>query len=125
MGGGGAVSDWLIVLGMGVVTFAIRMSMILGSGRLTISEPLRRALRFAPAAVLSAIIAPELLQPGGGLDLSLANERLLAGLLAIIVAWRTDSMIWTVVIGMGALWLLQAIDWTTLIAWPSLSWLVG
>lgn len=113
------MNDWLIILGMGLITHGLRLSMILGSGRLTISEPLRRALRFAPAAVLSAIIAPELLRPGGGLDFSLGNERLLAGLLAIVVAWRTGNMIWTVVVGMGSLWLLQAIDWTTLVAWSS------
>jgi branched-subunit amino acid transport protein len=103
------MSDWIIVLGMGLITFGLRLSMIVGSGRLTISEPLQRALRYAPAAVLSAIILPEMLQPGGTLDVSLGNARLLAGLMAIAVAWRTQNMIWTVGVGMVTLWVLPAL----------------
>jgi branched-subunit amino acid transport protein len=120
------MSDWIIILGMGVITHFLRLSMILTSGRLTIPEPLRRALRFAPAAVLSAIILPEMLQPAGALDISLGNERLLAGLVAIVVAWRTQNMILTVAVGMIVLWILQAVDWTILGEWSNLSlWLIG
>ncbi len=115
------MSDWIIILGMGIITHALRLSMIIGSGRLTVREPLRRALRFAPAAVLSAIIFPEVLQPGGPLDVSLGNERLLAGLVATMVAWRTQNMILTVALGMVTLWLLQAVDWTIISQWSSLS----
>ena len=108
------MSDWIIILGMGLITHSQRLSMIVGSGRLAINDPLRRALRFAPAAVLSAIILPEMLQPGGSLDISIGNERMLAGLVAIIVAWRTQNMILTVAVGLIVLWILQAIDWTIL-----------
>ena len=108
------MSDWIIILGMGLITHSQRLSMIVGSGRLAINDSLRRALRFAPAAVLSAIILPEMLQPGGSLDISIGNERMLAGLVAIIVAWRTQNMILTVAVGMIVLWILQAIDWTIL-----------
>lgn len=101
---------WLIIIGMGVITYAIRLSMIVMSGQIQIGDDLQRALRYVPPAVLSAIILPELVQPGGTLDLSLGNERLLAGLIAIVVAWTTKNMIWTVAIGMIALWILQAIS---------------
>jgi len=100
---------WLVVIGMGVITYAIRLSMIVLSGQIQLSDSLQRALRYVPPAVLSAIIVPEMVQPGGTLDLSLGNERLLAGLIAIVVAWTTKNMIWTVAIGMIALWILQAI----------------
>lgn len=100
---------WWIILGMGLLTYALRLALIAGSGTFALNPRLQRALRFAPAAVLSAIILPEMLQPGGSLDLSLGNERLLAGLLAIVVAWFTRNMIWTVAAGMIALWLLQAL----------------
>ncbi len=101
---------WLIIIGMGVITYAIRLSMIVMSGQIQLGDDLQRALRYVPPAVLSAIILPEMVQPGGTLDLSLGNERLLAGLIAIVVAWATKSMIWTVAIGMIALWILQAIS---------------
>ena len=100
---------WLIIIGMGVITYAIRLSMIIMSGQIQLSDNLQRALRYVPPAVLSAIILPEMVQPGGTLDLSLGNERLLAGLLAILVAWFTRNMIWTVAAGMIALWILQAL----------------
>jgi branched-subunit amino acid transport protein len=108
------VSEWIIILGMGLITHSQRLSMILTTGRLAISDPLRRALRFAPAAVLSAILVPEMFLPGGELDVSLGNERLLAGLVAIAVAWRTQNMVLTVTLGMLVLWGLQAIDWAIL-----------
>jgi branched-subunit amino acid transport protein len=100
---------WLIIIGMGVITYTIRLSMIVMSGQVQLSDQLQRALRYVPPAVLSAIILPERVQPGGTLDISLGNERLLAGLIAIVVAWYTQNMIWTVAIGMITLWLLQAI----------------
>ena len=101
---------WLVIIGMGVITYAIRLSMIVMSGQIQLGDHLQRALRYVPPAVLSAIILPEMVQPGGTLDLSLGNERLLAGLIAIVVAWYTKNMIWTVAVGMIALWILQAIN---------------
>ena len=101
---------WFVIIGMGVITYAIRLSMIIMSGQIQLGDHLQRALRYVPPAVLSAIILPEMLQPGGTLDVSLGNERLLAGLIAIVVAWFTQNMIWTVAIGMIALWILQAIS---------------
>ena len=64
-----------------------------------ITTNLQRTLGFVPLAVLPATIFPELLQPGGSLDVSSGNERLLAGLAATAVAWRTKNVLWTIVIG--------------------------
>jgi branched-subunit amino acid transport protein len=99
---------WLLLFAMGAVTFLSRVSMIALLGRIEIPAIVRRALRYVPPAVLSAIIAPALLRPAGPLDLSLSNVRLLAGLAATVVAWRTRSVILTVVVGMGLMWLLSA-----------------
>jgi hypothetical protein len=57
----------LIIVGMGVVTYAIRLSLILLLGRLKVPPLVQRALPFVPPAVLSALIFPELLLPGGTL----------------------------------------------------------
>ena len=48
--------------------------------------------------------------PGGVLDVSLANERLLAGALAALVAWGTKNVTLTILVGMGA---LLALGWLT------------
>ena len=100
---------WLVIIAMGVVTFGIRLLPIVLLGRIEIPLVVQRALRFVPPAVLSAIIAPELLMPGGQVNLSLGNARLIAGVLATIVAWRTKNVLLTIAVGMIALWVLGAI----------------
>jgi branched-subunit amino acid transport protein len=100
---------WPIILAMGLVTYALRVSMIAVFGRIEIPVLLRRASRFVPAAVLAAFVAPELLRPGGTLMLSLASPRLVAGVVASVVAWRSRSVSLTVAAGMALLWLLQAV----------------
>lgn len=97
---------WIAIFGMGVITYAIRLVPIWLLERATISTGWRQTLRFVPAAVLSAIILPELMMPGGVLDLSLGNARLIAGLVAILIAWRTRNILWTLAVGMVLLWTL-------------------
>jgi branched-subunit amino acid transport protein len=98
---------WVVFLLVGFLTYAIRLSFVLVQGRVTMPSWIQRALRFVPIAVLSALIAPELFNPGGTLDVSLGNARLLAGLLAIGVAWRTKRVGFTIGAGMAALLALQ------------------
>jgi branched-subunit amino acid transport protein len=98
---------WLVMILAGLATFLIRLSFIMLVGRREISPWLRRTLRFVPPAVLTAIIIPELLITGGQLNFSLGNARLLAGLLAAVVAWRTRNTILTIVVGMVALWVIK------------------
>ena len=60
-----------------------------------------------PAAVLSAIILPELTSPNNTLFLSWRNPQLLAGMVAILVAWRTKNVLLTILAGMAALVVIQ------------------
>lgn len=100
---------WLLLFAMGAVTYATRISMIALLGRVEIPRAVRRALKYVPPTVLSAIIAPALLRPSGPFDLSLSNARLLAGIFATLVAWRTRNVMLTIAAGMGVMWLLRAI----------------
>ncbi len=98
---------WAMIGVIGLITLAIRLSFILLFGVVAVPPVLRRALRFVPAAVLSAIILPDLLLQDQKISLSLGNERLLAGGIAMIVAWRTKNVLLTIVVGMAALWLFR------------------
>jgi branched-subunit amino acid transport protein len=100
------VNLWLALLVGGLLTYLLRLSFIALSGR-EFPSWLERSLRYVPPAVLTAILFPELFMQGGALDISLGNNRLLAGMVAILVAWRTRSMLLTILAGMGALLLLQ------------------
>ena len=98
---------WLVMLIAGLLTFGMRLSFIYLFGRLEVPDTMRRALRFVPPAVLSAIILPELLIPSGHLDFSLGNHRWLAGVAAMLVAWRTRNTLLTILAGMIVLLILQ------------------
>lgn len=103
----GAACYWLIIVGMGAITYAMRLSFILLPGHLRLPAILRRSLRFVPPAVFSALILPAVLRPAGPLEISQSNFRLLAAAVAAIVAWRTKNTVLTIAAGMAALWILQ------------------
>jgi len=98
---------WLAIVAMGLITYGLRVSMIILFGRVAMPEVLRRALRFVPPAVLAAIVLPELLIPGGRFALPPDNARLVAGVVAAGVAWWTRNVFLTIGTGMALLWVLQ------------------
>ncbi len=94
---------WLVILGMTALTFSQRASFLLLPERVQLPDFLKSALRYVPAAVLTAIWAPELLLQKGVLALALENERMLAGMVAIAVAWRYRLTLGTITAGLVAL----------------------
>jgi branched-subunit amino acid transport protein len=98
----------IIVVGM-LLTYATRLSFIALIPYERMPVHIRRGLRFVPPAVLAALILPALLQPAGALNISLGNQRLLAGLVAALVAWRFKNTWLTIACGMLSLWLLNSL----------------
>jgi len=98
---------WGTIIIVGLLTLGIRLSFIVFLGKMRVSPLAQQALRFVPVAVLSALIAPALFFPSGSLDVSLSNYRLIAGILAILVAWRTKNVLLTIFSGMACLLILQ------------------
>lgn len=103
------MSIWLPIFISGLLTYSLRLSFIVFSDKINMPDLMQRALRFVPPAVFTAIFLPELILPEGAIDLTLGNGRLLAGMVAILVAWRTKNVILTIVVGMLTLWILQAL----------------
>ena len=100
---------WLVMLAGGLITFTIRFVLIFLFGKFEIPPTLRRALHYVPPAVLSAIVFPELFLRGGRMALELGNTRLLAGIVAIVVAWFSKNTLLTILAGMIALFVLQVL----------------
>lgn len=100
---------WLVLILGGALTFLTRLSFIYLLGRVDTPPVIKRALRFVPPAVLSAIIAPEVLMANGSLNLSLSNLRMLAALAATLVAWYSKNALLAIISGMLVLWALQAL----------------
>ena len=97
---------WVVMLSIGILTFLTRLSFIYLLEKWQPPEVVTRALRFVPVAALTAIFVPEMALQNGELVLSMENIRLMAGIIAIVVAWRTKSALWTIGVGMVSFWVL-------------------
>ena len=102
---------WIVILVIGAGTFALRISMMALLGRIERTPPaVARVLRFIRPAVLAALIAPAVVFiDGEAAFFAPFNPRLVAGLVATVVAWRTHNVLLTIGSGMGVLWILQAV----------------
>ena len=99
------MSLWLAIVLAGLVTFTIRFSFIGAAGRLGIPGWFNEVLRFVPIAALTALVWPDMLIANN--TISIGEPRLLAGLIAAGVAWKTRNVLLTILVGMLALWILQ------------------
>ena len=104
----GPATLWAVILAIGVVTYAIRLSFIALFGRVDdIPERVERALSYVPAAVLAALVVPALVTVEPSLVDTVADDRLVAGLVAAAVAWRTENVFATIAVGMLVLWAIR------------------
>lgn len=99
------VRVWGLVAGLAVIAFVARAAFILPGSRLSLPPTVERVLRYAPAAALVAIIVPDLFRVDGVVTLAVDHPRVVAGVVAFVVAARTRNILWTIVCGMAALYL--------------------
>ena len=98
---------WAVILAVGLGTFGFRYSFVYLFEHVDEVPPaVEQALRYVAPAVLAALVAPSILVVDGSIAV-VGNDRLLAGLVGAAVAWRTESIIWTMGAGVGALTLIQ------------------
>jgi branched-subunit amino acid transport protein len=108
------MNEVLLVAGMALVTFGVRYPVMVLVGKIPLPQPVLRALKFVPTAVLTAIIAPAVVFPRSAQpEFALTNEYLIAAVVAALVAWRSRNVLLTIVVGMLALlawrWLMTAV----------------
>lgn len=103
-------NEILLVAGMALITFGVRYPMLVLVGRVQLPDSVARALRYVPVAVLTAICIPAMLYPKDNrVWLALDNPWLLAGVITILVSWRTRNLLLTIIVGMAAFLLLRAL----------------
>lgn len=95
------LSLWLTFLLIGLATTLPRASFIVIGNRLRLPAPLLRALRYAPAAALAAIVVPDVLLVSG--DWQPFNPKLLAALAAVMAACYSRNPWLPFIAGMAAL----------------------
>lgn len=109
-------TDWYLygaIALLALCTLLARTSYHLFGHRVPLSDAVRRALRFAPAAALTAIIVPTLL-PWSAPDsmATVIDQRLFAAVVAIWLFQKTRNILIMIGGGMVAFWVLRSIiEW--------------
>lgn len=87
----------VLLLGMGVITFAIRYTLFAVGHRVRFSPRVQQALGYVPVAVLTAIIVPAVVMPdGNSLQLTLDNAYLVGGVVAVLIAAFSRNLLLTI-----------------------------
>ena len=95
----------LLVLGIFLITFLLRSSFILFLHKGEFPPAVRLTLGLVPAAVLSALVWPDVFSKSG--IFLLEWDKVLAAVVGVVIAWRTRNALFTVLFGMLTLWCLR------------------
>jgi branched-subunit amino acid transport protein len=102
-----ALKLWAVVFAVGALNYFSRLSFIAFFAKRSIPPLLARALKYVPAAMLTALVLPMVVDvsPTGAISWSIA--KVAAATLAAVVAYFAKSSPKTLIVGMSALWILQ------------------
>jgi branched-subunit amino acid transport protein len=99
----------LVIAGLTLVTVVTRSLFLVLGERVPLPERVRHGLRYAPACALAALILPQLVLNGQGLDIAWLNPRLDAGILTVLVMLWSRNMLAAMSAGMAAFLLMRAL----------------
>ena len=98
---------WVIMILSGLANFVARYSMFSGLNFLKVPAWFEEYVRFAPTAALSAIVAASLFVDKTGVPFEGSPSKIYAALIACCIALLTRSILFTIVVGLTALWALS------------------
>jgi branched-subunit amino acid transport protein len=99
---------WIVIVSVGLLNYGSRLSFIAFFANRSMPPLMARALKFVPAAMLTALIVPMIVAPPGAAPGVQFDARLPAAIIAAIVAYVVRGTLPTLVAGMAALWGLRA-----------------
>ena len=94
------MTEWILIIGMTLVTFLPRYIPLALAGKIKITPLFSLALSYVPIAVMSIIIIQAALIKEGEITMVLENHKLLASIVAFIVAIITRHMFLTIIAGL-------------------------
>lgn len=99
---------WMVIAVVGALNYLSRLSFIAFFARRSVPAPLARALKYVPVAMLAALIIPMIVASAPATGGGVVTPRVIAAVLAGVIAYVTHSTLKTLLAGMVALWLAQA-----------------
>ena len=100
------MSDWILIIYCGIVTYLTRFSMIAVLKKEMFDNRVRDVLSYVPSAIFPAIIFPAIfLDEFGQLQLE-DNPKILAALIAMGIGIFSRSIIATIFSGLASYWFL-------------------
>jgi branched-subunit amino acid transport protein len=100
---------WIVIVSVGALNYLSRLSFIAFFANRSMPPLLARALRFVPAAMLTALIVPMIVASPSSASVVQLDARVPAALVAAIVAYFVRGTIPTLAAGMVTLWGLRAV----------------
>jgi branched-subunit amino acid transport protein len=98
---------WLAFILAALATHIPRASFIVAGSRVKLPPGLQRALRYAPAAALSALIVPDIVLVSGSIEIF--NPKILATIAVFVAATRWRNPWLPFFVGMTVLWSAQGL----------------
>jgi branched-subunit amino acid transport protein len=100
-----ALKLWAVIFAVGALNYLSRLSFIAFFARRSVPPMLARALRYVPSAMLTALVLPMVVDPGVAVAASM--PKIVAAIIATAVAYFKLGTLWTLGVGMTAVWILQ------------------
>jgi branched-subunit amino acid transport protein len=103
-----ALTLWAVIVIVGALNYLSRLSFIAFFAQRQMPPLLARALRYVPAAMLTALVLPMVVVGAPSLA-TLASPRVIAAFVAGVVGYVTHNTLATMSVGMAVLWGLEAV----------------
>ncbi|MEG6616996.1 AzlD domain-containing protein [Peptococcaceae bacterium 1198_IL3148] len=99
-------SIWLMIIGVSLVSLLPRILPVALFSRYEFPEPLKRWLSYVAPAVLGGLTAISVLAPEGTIDISIHNKYIWAFIPTLLVAIKTKSLFYSLLVGIISMALL-------------------
>ncbi len=98
-----------VIIGMGLINFSLRFVPLALLSRMELPKPVRRWLSFVPISVMGALVASEVVHPGGTTPPVLTSPYVWASLLTMVVFRFSRSFLGATLAGVVGFVALRAV----------------
>ena len=100
------MSNWVLILYCGLITYLTRFSMIALIKKEMFNERIREILSFVPSAIFPAIIFPAIFINDYGAFIEMNDPKIFAAIIAIVVGYFSKNVIATILSGLISYWII-------------------